>query len=100
MAQRGYQDRPLIVSEYGILMPEDFGFSPDRVASFMTSTFDYFLTAADPDLGYPADGHRLVQLWCWYSLDAPSDYYPTSNLFDPQTEAITPVGEAWARYVE
>ena len=28
MAERGYQDRPLIVSEYGILMPEEYGFPP------------------------------------------------------------------------
>jgi hypothetical protein len=100
MAQRGYQDHPLIVSEYGVLMPEDFGFSPERVAAFMTGTFDYFSTAADPTLGYPADGYRLVQLWCWYSLDAPADYYPTSNLFDPQTGTMTAVGWAWATYVK
>jgi hypothetical protein len=100
MAQCGYQDYPLIVSEYGVLMPEDFGFSPERVAAFMTGTFDFFSTAADPGLGYPADGYRLVQLWCWYSLDAPPDYYPTSNLFDPQTGAMTAVGQAWVAYVK
>jgi hypothetical protein len=66
----------------------------------MTGTFDYFSTAADPGLGYPADGYRLVQLWCWYSLDAPADYYPTSNLFDPQTGTMTAVGRAWAAYVK
>ena len=100
MAQRGYQNYPLVVSEYGILMPEDFGFSPERVSAFMTGTFDYFLTATDPGLGHPADGYRLVQLWCWYSLDAPPDYYPTSNLFDPQTGAMTAVGKAWVAYVK
>jgi len=99
MAQHGYQDRPLIVSEYGILMPADYGFPPERVAAFLTGTFDIFLTAADPALGYPADGHRLVQLWCWYSLDASADYYPTGNLFDPQTGKMTVVGGEWTRYV-
>ncbi len=100
MAQRGYQDTPLVVSEYGILMPEDYGFPPDRVAAFMTSTFDFFLTATDATLGYPADDYRLVQLWCWYSLDDAADHYPTGNLFDPQTGAMTAVGEAWGVYVE
>ncbi|MDY7078950.1 MAG: hypothetical protein SXV54_18710 [Chloroflexota bacterium] len=100
MAQRGYQDRPLVVSEYGILMPADYGFPPERVADFLTGTFDIFMTAADPALGYPEDDYRLVQSWCWYSLDAPADYYPTGNLFDPQTGAMTPVGEVWSRYVE
>jgi hypothetical protein len=99
MAQRGYQDRPLIVSEYGILMPEDYGFPPERVAAFMTGTFDFFLTAVDPALGYPADDYRLVQLWCWYSLDDLADHYPTGNLFDPQTQMLTLVGREWARYV-
>ena len=28
-----------------------------------------------------------------------ADYYPTSNLFDPQTGAMTAVGHAWAAYV-
>lgn len=99
MAQRGYQHHPLIVSEYGILMPADYGFPPERVAAFMTGTFDFFLTATDPATGYPADGYRLVQLWCWYSLDDPADHYPTSNIFDPQTGAMTVVGKEWERYV-
>jgi hypothetical protein len=100
MAQRGYQDRPLIISEYGILMPADYGFPPERVAAFMIASFEYFLTAADPAMGYPLDDYRLVQAWCWYSLDDPADHYPTGNLFDPQTGTMTALGEAWARYVE
>lgn len=99
MAQHGYQDRPLIVSEYGVLMPEDFGFPPERVAAFLAGTFDFLLTAADPTLGYPADGYRLVQLWFWYSLDDSADHYPTGNLFDPETRAMTAIGEAWSGYV-
>jgi hypothetical protein len=39
----------------------------------MVATFDFFLgvdpEGVDPDLGYPDDGHRLVQAWAWYSLD-------------------------------
>ena len=97
MAQRGYQDRPLIVSEYGIPMPADYGFPPERVVAFLTGTFDIFLTAADPALGYPADGYQLVQRWCWYSLADTT--YPTGNLFDPQTGGMTAVGERWRAYV-
>jgi hypothetical protein len=76
MAAHGFQDRPLIVSEYGIPMPEDYGFPPERVIRFLRGTFEFFLTATDPSLGYPADDYRLVQRWCWYSLDAPDTYYP------------------------
>jgi hypothetical protein len=99
MARRGYQDAPLIVSEYGILMPSDYGFPPERVAAFMTATFDFFLTAADPGIGCPADDYRLVQMWCWYSLDDRADHYPTGNLFDPQTGEMTVLGAAWESYV-
>jgi hypothetical protein len=97
MAAQGYGGWPLIVSEYGIPMPEDYGFPPERVVAFLRGTFDFFLTAADPALGDPADGYRLVQRWCWYSLDDTT--YPTGRLFDPQTGAMTAVGEGWASMV-
>ena len=96
MAERGQRDRPLLISEYGILMPEDFGFDATRVRAFMYATFDYFLTASDDALGYPADDNRLVQWWAWYSLG--DTLYPTSNLFDPVSKTITPLGVAFARY--
>jgi hypothetical protein len=97
MAAQGYGGWPLIVSEYGIPMPEDYGFPPERVVAFLRGTFEFFLTATDPALGDPADGYRLVQRWCWYSLDDTT--YPTGRLFDPQTGAMTAVGEGWAEYV-
>lgn len=97
MAERGLRDKPLIVSEYGVLMPESYGFSPELVSDFMISTFDYFLTARDETLGYPQDDNRLVQAFCWYS--AADTIYPTPNLFDPETREITPVGRAFVSYV-
>lgn len=99
MAERGYQNKPLIVSEYGILMPAEYGFPPERVADYLTGTFDFFATATDPSLGYPPDGYRLVQRWCWYSLDAPDTYYPTGRLFDSQTGEMTAIGQIWETYV-
>ncbi len=100
MAERGFQNHPLIVSEYGIPMPEDYGFPPERVIAFLRGTFEFFLTASDPSLGYPGDGYRLVQRWAWYSLDAPDTYYPQGRLFDPATGAMTAVGEGWVSIVE
>lgn len=97
MAERGFRDQPLIVSEYGVLMPASYGFPADRVAGFLIDTLDFFLTARDPEIGYPADEDRLVQAFCWYS--AADTVYPTSNLFDPQTHTITPVGEVFRAYV-
>ena len=97
MAARGFQNRPLIVSEYGIPMPEDYGFPPERVLSFLIGTFDFFFTATDPVLGYPADDYKLVQRWCWYSLDDAT--YPTGRLFDPQTGEMSETGKGLAGLV-
>jgi hypothetical protein len=97
MAEHGYRDKPLFVTEYGIAMPEDYGFPPARVAAFWMATFDLFSAATDPTLGDPADGSRLVQRWCWFSLAETS--YTTGNLFDPTTHQITLLGNTWAAYV-
>jgi hypothetical protein len=97
MADRGQRDKPLIVSEYGTLMPEDYGFPAEVVSRFMVDTFDYFLTARDPQTGYPADDNRLVQTFCWFS--AATLEFPSANLFDPVTRAITPVGKVFRAYV-
>lgn len=103
MAAHGERNKPLIVSEYGILMPEMYGFDVTRVTAFMNATFDFFLTTTDEALGYPADGNRLVQRWAWYSLNE-VPYNPETgvgyngNLFDPDTMQITPFGEAYAAY--
>ena len=97
MAARGFQNRALIVSEYGIPMPEDYGFPPERVLSFLTGTFEFFLTARDPALGDPSDDYKLVQRWCWFSLDDVN--YPNGRLFDPQTGKPTEFGNRWANQV-
>jgi len=97
MAERGQRDKPLIVSEFGILMPEEYGFPPEVVGRFLVDTFDYFLTARDERTGYPGDDNRLVQTFCWFSTAMPG--WPTSDLFNPTTRAITPVGEIFRAYV-
>lgn len=95
MKARGLQDQPLIVTEYGILMPNDYGFPGERVEQFMLDTFAYFGSAADRELGMPADGYRLVQRWCWFSLS--DGRYPTGNLLSAEG-VLTPLGEAFAAY--
>jgi hypothetical protein len=96
MDKQGERNKPLIISEFGILMPSEYGFPPERVAEFMTETFDYLLTAADPDIGYPLDDNRLVQRLTWYSLS--DTVYPTSNLVDPKTGERTVLGQTFADY--
>ena len=94
MADNGYQDRPLLVTEFGVLMWPEYGFDPPRVNAFMNGTFDY-LSAATGPFGYAADKRRLVQGWAWYSL-TDTDY--NGWLFDPSTRARTVIGDNFAGY--
>jgi hypothetical protein len=100
MKDHGERNKPLIVSEYGILFPIQLGFDEPRVEDFMLSTFDYFLSATSSSLGYPGDGNRLVQAWAWYSLDHKNfeGYESYGHLFDPDTKQITPLGIAYGKY--
>lgn len=96
MDQHGQRNKPLIVTEYGILMPEGYGFPPEQVANYMIDSFDFLLNASDPELGLPSDGNRLVQRLAWYSLGDTT--YPTGNLVDPETGELTPIGRTFADY--
>lgn len=93
MASRGYGGRPLVVSEFGVPMPEDYGFPPDVMAEFLGETWRFFLTASDASLGDPNDGGRLVQRWCWFSLAYPE--YPTGDLVDRDRGTWTQLGLVW-----
>jgi hypothetical protein len=97
MADHGQRHKPLIVSEYGILMPEDYGFPLERVERFMYDTYDFMLNATNHQTGYPADGNRLVQRWAWYSLG--DDVYPTGNLIDLDTGDLTGIGQAHQEFI-
>ncbi len=81
MKNHGYQNYPLIITEYSLLYPyevngdscsvmDEFGacFTPSRVRQFAINSFDYLLNTADPDLGYPLDNNKLVQQWMWYGM--------------------------------
>jgi hypothetical protein len=102
MHDRGYRDRPLIISEYGLLMPEIYGYDYPRVRDFMLATFDWLLTCTDSETGYPADGNRLVQAWAWYSLNYNEPPFQGAitwyHLFDPDTTAITALGLDYSAY--
>lgn len=89
MQEHGQAEKPLYITEYGILMPPDYGFSPGRVVQFMVDSFDLFRTLRDPELGYSRDDYRLVQRWVWFST---RDYkYPAGNLFDDAGEPLPPM---------
>ncbi len=100
MKEKGQQNKPLIVSEYGILFPEELGFTEERVERFMLATFDFFLNERDPNLGYPLDDGRLVQQWAWFSLDETSFEWGTTHsaLYDSSQGKLTPLGQAFGAY--
>jgi subtilase family serine protease len=60
----------------------------------MSRTFEYLENAADPELGYPMDGYRLVQRWMWFSA-----YYGRvgrdSSLLTRTLDALSPIGERY-----
>lgn len=104
MKDHGQQNKPLIVSEYGVLYSNDLmGFSatdPQVVQNFMVGSFNYFLNTKDCALGLPTDDCRLVQRWNWYSLeDANGTFNPYGRLFDPQSLQITATGEEFRAFV-
>lgn len=82
MEKQGQRQKPLMITEYGILMPGEYGFPPEVVKEFMWKSFDLFNSLHDPQLGYSADGDRLVQRWCWFSTRY--SLYPTGDLFDKE----------------
>jgi hypothetical protein len=118
MKARGHQDRPLIITEYGIIKPYHMGpgatcaletctetgdgcfcdelgetFHPRRVGQFLVDTFDMMRAASDDDLGYPPDDHRLVQQWLWFKLATDEPHYigHPANIVDP--DVVGPDGE-------
>ena len=114
MKAHGQQNKPLILSEYSQLYPfedydnpvnptrcflqDEFGkcFTPARVSAFMTETFDYLESNADPELGYPRDGGRLVQRWLWYALEATGGGGGSaSNLLTSDSLRLTQPGETF-----
>jgi hypothetical protein len=82
MAEHGQRDKALYITEYGVLMPPEYGFPPSRVIDFLVGSYDLFWDLRDPVLGYAADDHRLVQRWVWFSTRDP--LYPTGDLFDQE----------------
>ncbi len=94
MRSRGYQNRPLIITEFGILMPDYLGFDVPRVNAYMTATFDYLSTATGP-AGLPDDDYRFVQYWAWYSL---TDTNFNGPLFYEASHTRTPFGDNFAAY--
>lgn len=97
MADHGQREKPLWITEYGILMPSSLGFPPSVINQFIEDSFTLFNTLSDPNLGYSADGQRLVQRWTWFSTN--DRLYPTPNLFNGRGRA-NPALRTLMRYLD
>jgi len=96
MKTRGYQSTPLAVTEFGILLPPSFGYSPEVVANYLDGTFHWLDAASDPLTGCPGDEYRLVQRWAWFSLA--DETFPVADLGDLDSGRLTPAGEAFRHF--
>jgi hypothetical protein len=106
LADNGYRGVPVYLSEYGVLMPDQFDppddFPPSRVNAFMNATFDYLLNERNTELGDPSDDYRLIQKFSWYSILRNREFNFNGYLFD-KTEAgqvvRSPMGDNFDNYV-
>jgi hypothetical protein len=117
MKDRGQQNKPLIISEYGVLYNklDCKDLTPNRVCpsnpnwvdlenpavihDFMLWTFDYLADTTDPTIGYPADGNRLVQRWAWFSLDDVGwNFNVHTALFTTGNQQMTGAGRLFSEY--
>jgi hypothetical protein len=89
MAERGYRDRPLLLTEFGGAVP---GMNPNELLGFMRGAVGWMAGATDRTIGYAADGNRLVQGWAWFSLRYPP--LPVSDLITAEA-SLTPLGELY-----
>jgi hypothetical protein len=97
MEKNGYQDKPLALTEFGILMPASYGFPGETVADYMETTFTWLSQSRDESTGFPEDGYHLVQKWAWFSISDPT--YPNSDLGDISTGRLTPLGETYRKLI-
>ncbi len=93
MKENGYQDSPLVVTEFGILLSEEFGYTQEFISDYLKHTSEWMLTYQDEEIGFPEDNYRLVQKFAWFSLSDPN--FPSANLADLVRKKLTLVGESF-----
>lgn len=101
LKERGQQDKPLIITEYGVLYQHDGMGNPALVESFMQGSFDYFLHTTDCGLGYRLDACRLVQRWLWFSMETQTNgLNPYGGLYATESLTMTNRGKLFRDYAE
>jgi hypothetical protein len=118
MKNRGQMNKPLIITEYGVLYYRMCGTvegdakcktlygdkyqdlqDPNVIHDFMIWTFDYFANTKDCTLS-GLDDCRLVQRWTWFSLEETAGWGFNQHgaLMDGPSKAIRPAGQRFRDY--
>ncbi len=108
LAAIGQRNKPLILSERSGMPNWVQGNSDVQVADFLSKTTNIVLNATDPNIGFPADGNRLVQSSIWYSLDDYTTYndpnygpsYNFGGFLISNTLTLTLAGTTWRDYAQ
>ncbi len=93
MKKNGFQSTPLAITEFGILLPEQFGYTTEFIADYLENSFIWLYSAADTNSGLKKDGYHLVQKYAWFSLN--DQIYPAANLADLTSKKLTEIGESF-----
>lgn len=123
MKEHGQMNKPLLVTEYGVLYPslcEDKYYpdakakaaciklwesaggyvnyeDPKVVQDFMLWTFEYFMNKKDETLS-GVDGGRLVQRWAWFSLEPIWAFNVHGALMNRPGGELTVAGEKFGNF--
>lgn len=89
MASRCESDKPLWVTEFGILG----GVEAVGIAEFMRQSIAWLLTVQDDLVGMAGDERRLVQRMAWFSVNSNSF---SGALFDKMTGEALPLASVFA----
>ena len=115
MKDQGQEDKDLIISEMGVLMPSIYlaegGTEAERkvrgdllIEQFMVEVFDWLLTETDAEIGCPHDDDLLAQRWLWFSLNGSFWDEQTNplgfngSLYDYRTKEPTRFGHRFIAY--
>lgn len=90
MADNGYANTPLAITEFGVLLPAEFGFTPEKVSAFLEQSFTWLYNQRDEKIGFPKDDFHLVQKFAWFSLG--DKIFPVADLVNFSTYTLTPIG--------
>lgn len=93
LKEKGYQETPLAITEYGILLPDEFGFDQEFIADYLLAVNQWMIDYKDPEIGFPQDEYRIIQKFAWFSLSDSS--FPDANLANFEEGTLTLVGEAF-----